>query len=60
MKGKNFVIKNCPCYDNKKNTQMNCQAETLGYNCQDNNDCPLRVTFIETLSEIFDTEWIED
>ena len=55
---KNFIIKNCPCYKKYDNSNMNCIAEPLGYWCQENKDCPIRITFVVTLDENFEVEWV--
>ena len=53
-----YIVKNCPCYARYDNQNMNCIAEPLGYWCQENKDCPIRITFAETLDENFEVEWI--
>lgn len=55
-----YVIKNCPCFDDEN--EKNCIAEdkTLSRYCQDNANCPIRKTY-EVLqgSDYFGVEYLD-
>ena len=53
-----YVVTNCPCYSTENN-YWNCIAETLGYRCEDNYDCPIRATTTTGYANLFDIEEIE-
>lgn len=53
-----FVIKNCLCYTTE-NKLLNCLAEPLGYRCEDNQDCPIRITYWENINDNFEIEEVE-
>ena len=54
-----FVIKNCLCYTTE-NKLLNCLAEPLGYRCEDNQGCPIRITYCENINDNFEIEEVEE